>query len=130
MKTNGHGHATSSETETDDSELDDNDTPTLTLTKYFNPATSLIYKHILEPPSPVTSFFPRPFQLTSEKYYQHEESTDLRNARLVTPIDHKGANMEAAMDATTGWVHKLVERAVRRFERLHTAEDIYSNTNF
>lgn len=45
------------------------------------------------------------------------------------PIDHKNANTEAAMDAATGWVHNLIETAVRRLERLHTAEYSYSRTS-
>lgn len=119
--------STSSETEADDSELDSNNT--LDLKKYFNPTTSLVHKHILEPPSPVPSFFPHPFQLSSGKYRQHEESTNLCNARPVTPIGHKDANMGAAMDAPIGWLHNLIEKGVRSLERLHTAENNYSSTS-
>ncbi|BCS28820.1 uncharacterized protein APUU_70390S [Aspergillus puulaauensis] len=126
---NYHGYETPSETETDDLELDSNNTLNLTLTKYFNPTTSLVFQHILEPPSPVTSFFPRPLKLTSRKSYQREESTNARNARPLTPIDHKNANTEGAMDAPTGWVHNIIETAVRRLERLHTAEYSHSRTS-
>ncbi|KAL4917961.1 hypothetical protein BDW62DRAFT_201288 [Aspergillus aurantiobrunneus] len=97
-----------------------NNNDILSLAKYFNHRTALLHEYVLEPPSPS----PRPPQVISEQDWESEEEkhTRLYTGGLVIPVGHTDAAVNAAPDATAGWVHNLVEVAVRGFQSLHASE--------
>ncbi|KAL4787815.1 hypothetical protein BJX76DRAFT_266769 [Aspergillus varians] len=124
-KTNEYDCAVLNDYENEDSKAGNNNhNDNLSPSTSFSPITALLYEDVLESLSPSPS--PCASLLTPENDWRNEEEDiNLRNNGTDTSIDNTTTDLDAATDTPAGWVHNLVEAAVRRFERLHTSESNY-----